>query len=147
MAIDRRRRDPLDTAPRFYPGEDGFTKEQLEYMLEYKEKREEREYRLRVSQDEFIRFANMPMALAYREFGKNAVFRKYFGEKDYSDRGSNTIYMQIGLVSPRDLTKTIDIKEINMKTGTIDIKKIHPLYDEIEALEEMCLEFRTGKGI
>lgn len=159
MAIERKRRDALDNAPRFYPTEDGYTREALAAHLMYLYKKSERAKghkvpdkpssdiaeglmkKLAVPVEEILKFANLKISGLYARFGSEKTFIKYFGNQDYSDRDPNTLYIQFALVSPRDPTRLIEVKEINLKTKAIEDRKIHPLYDEIEALEEMYLAF------
>src|SRR3989344_3225994 len=143
MAIDRVNRDIEDKAPRFYPIEDGFTAQCLEYILEDKKKRDKREYVLRVPAKGLITLANRRIVEIQQEFGSDPAFRKYFGTADYSDRGPNTVYIQLGLVAPRNPNLEIEIREyvFKNKEQVLEDVKVHPLYDEIEALEEMCMAF------
>ncbi len=145
MAIDRVNRyiDRTDKAPRFFPGEDGLTEKCLEYMLKDKNKRDKKEHALRVPAQDLIAFANRRIAEVQQEFGSDPAFMKYFGTADYSNRGPNTVYIQLGLVSPRDPNITIETLDyvFRNKQQVLEKVKIHPLYDELGALEEMYLAF------
>ena len=150
MAIDRINRYIEDKAPRFFPGEDGFTKENLEYMLEYRKKKDKKDDMLRVPEKKILEFANRRISEIYKEFGTSTIFRKYFGTADYSDRDPNTVYIQLGLVAPRNPDILIEVREyvFRKKEQVVEDVKIHTLYDEIEALEDMCLAFygKVKKG-
>lgn len=110
-------------------------------MLKYKKKKEGKEYALRVPSKILIGFANRRISEVSRNFGSRPVFIKYFGIKDYSDRGENSLYLQLGLVSPRNPLMTVKVMEWDDEKKSIEEKEVHPLYDSIEALEEMCLDF------
>ncbi|GEM_PF-3939905 len=116
-------------------------------MLGYKKKREKKEYTLRVPSKVLIDFANRRISEVQAKFGARPAFIKYFGEGDYSDRDPNTVFMQLGLVAPRNPLFKIKVIEFTNKkkdgrwSEEREEVEVHPLYDEIEALEEMCLEF------
>lgn len=141
MPIDRSTRNFQDKAPRFYPTEDGFTLKELDYMLKRKKESSGKEYPLKVSKEELVRLANKRISELYENFGDTAAFKKYFSSFDYSDRGKNSLHIQLGLASPRNPFLKVTVREYDMKKGCLEEKEINPLYDELEALEEMCLAF------